>query len=302
MTTALNPIPLKKLTGNKPLSAAVKIAAVLTADLLLRSFLPFDFLEIDIRNFADKIYHNETLSLPQFFLMLWNQNIRSLAILFFIVVTALLFHFRFKKAEICQLSRHTAIIALACFAMSAIGYSYLMYYTYSHYGYMWQLGIAEVLRVIFSVALCEEVLHRGYITNELFRLRSNRLKTPVAIAISAVIFGFGHIDGFVISFLFRGIPPSFLFSAEALLSYADAFFFPAICGVSWAVVLYYKKDIISLICIHAAHNLLFSAYWDSGKPLLIGALYMVFYISFIICYPAFLIYKARKKPEALNSV
>jgi membrane protease YdiL (CAAX protease family) len=283
-----------KIAENKPLSAVIKIATVLTVNIFLRYFiLPSGFWEIDTRDFIYKYLNGETLSVLQWFYMFWNRHIRQLTRHLFIIVIIilLLFRFRFKKAENFRLSYHTAIIASLCCFISAIGFSYTMYYDSLHDALMWQSRISDVLGHVFITALFEEFIYRGFITNELFRLKPSGLKTPAAIAISAAVFGFVHLQSAII-LLLRGFTHSFM-----NLGAWEQFFFAASFGVSMAVILYYKKDIISLICIHAANNILSDLYISSGKSVLIGALYVLFLISFVICYPAVLIYKAWEKPE-----
>jgi len=300
---SLKLISLKKATENKTLWAAVKIATVMIVDILLYKFIFFsEFLHIDTMSFIEKYYNYETLSLSQWFCIVWNQNINlSVKDLFeTVIIILLLFRFRFTKAENFRLSRHTVIIALLCLVLSAIGYLHLMYYSFLQGWLSWQMRISDFLRQIFIVGLLEELVYRGFITNELFRLKQNGLKIPVAIVISAAIFGFVHIQGGVVN-LFLGYyqSASMAFTLTKIMTMAQEFFVIAVCGASWAVILYYRKDIVSIICIHAAHNLLLESY-VGGKSLLTGALYAVFYVAFIVCYPTFLIYKARKRPKILN--
>ena len=189
------------------------------------------------------------------------------------------------------------MIALLCVLASAIGILYILRYDSLYDGSSWQWRVSQISRLLIIVALFEELIYRGFITNELFRLKSHGLKTPVAIAISAIIFGFIHIQGSITRVL-DGFPPSFTWDS------AEKFVSTAAIGVAMAVILYYTKDIISLICIHTAHNILYDSYnvglFASGGELrLAGMWFTVFIISFYICYPTFLIYKARKSPKAV---
>jgi len=288
--TLLYLIIVKKLIDNKPFSVAIKIVSLLVASFLLRFFiLPTEFFSIDTTDFIQKYLNNETLSIPQWFSMFWNSNIRQLTWQFIIVIIILLiFRFRFKKADNFRLTRHTAIIALICFLISATGLLFVLHYDVIHDGLTWQSRIADVLYIIFMVALYEEFVYRGFITNELFKLKQDGMKSPTAIAISAVIFGFIHIEPAIYLLLFLGFTHSI-----TNLSTWGQFIFTAGCGVSWAVILYYRKDIISLICIHATINIMDSSYISSGRSVLMGALYVIFFISFVVFYPAFLIYKAK---------
>ena len=290
------PIWLKRITGSKPLSAIVIITAVIIADMLLHSFLPFDFLEIDTRDFLQKYFDKEALSLSQWCTLFWNWNIRLLVKDLFqiVIIICLLFRFRFTKAENFQISRHTAVIAALSFLTSALALLYLFRYDVLNDGRMWQARIVDVFRTIFVVSLLEELVYRGFISNVLFRLKPNGLKTSVAIAISGAVFGFVHIQG-GITRVFMGFPPSFSWGT------AETFFSTAVFGVSSALILYHRKDLIALICIHAAHNILFESYRSSGESMLMGALYVSFYCILLICYPVILCFKARKQSEALRS-
>ena len=290
------PIWLKRITGSKPLSAIVIITAVIIADMLLHSFLPFDFLEIDTRDFLQKYFDKEALSLSQWCILFWNWNIRLLVKDLFqiVIIICLLFRFRFTKAENFQISRHTAVIAALSFLTSALALLYLFRYDVLNDGRMWQARIVDVFRTIFVVSLLEELVYRGFISNVLFRLKPNGLKTSVAIAISGAVFGFVHIQG-GITRVFMGFPPSFSWGT------AETFFSTAVFGVSSALILYHRKDLIALICIHAAHNILLESYRSSGESMLMGALYVSFYCILLICYPVILCFKARKQSEALRS-
>jgi membrane protease YdiL (CAAX protease family) len=94
-----------------------------------------------------------------------------------------------------------------------------------------------------GVSIFEELIFRGFITNELFRLKKDGLKIPVGILISAILFGLMHL-------------PEYFFYSE--ITFGGAIFrfvFPAIIGTAYAIILYYKKDILSLIFIHTASNI-----------------------------------------------
>jgi len=280
-----------KLNGRQHLSTVVGIIIVLIVYIVLNRIISYDFLQFDHRGYFDKMFNNEPFSFMDWFYLIWNRDIRWLTINLFIIVVIilLLFRFRFKRAENFRLTKHTAIVALLCFIPAIIGGSYAMYYLYKQGELHWESQIVEFLRLIYAVGLFEELIDRGYITNNLFSLKSKGLKTPVAIAISAVIFWFVHVQGAVISALFSGTPFSII-----SWGFGEQFINLTFFGASMAVILYYKKDIVSLICIHAAHNILLDSYLGSGESLLMGALYAVFYAVFIVCYPVFLIYKARK--------
>ena len=285
---------LIKLTENKPLSAAVRITAVLIVKILLDFFiLPFEFLRIDTSGFFDKIVNQETLSLSEWFFRSWNNDIRIVAINLAVIILLLVFGFRFRKTENLRLSRHTVLIALICLLVSTIGYSYMMYYDFTHGVFMWQDRISYLLRTIVTVAFMEEFIYRSLITNELFHLKPSGLNIPVAIVISAVIFGLIHIDTSIFNFLRYGFAPS--------IGTMEQFLYTVGCGISWAVILYYKKDIVSLVCMHTASNLLDYSYYISGRPMLIGALFVTFNVLFFVCYPVFLIFTARKKTGVLHS-
>ena len=287
---------LSKLIEDRPLSAVIKIAAVLIAAILLRYvILPDDFLRFDKQDgyfielfFGQRIpWMEESLTLSRWLQIAWNQNIRSLIIYLFLVgiIILLIFRFRFTKAENFRLSRHTVVISLLCLAFSAIGYSHMMYNDFLRGTLVWQFDVTNALRTVLLVALFEELIYRGFITNVLFRLKPYGLKTLVAIAISAVLFGLVHLESAVKILLQGGSIP--------IMVMAERTFSSMISGVSYATMLYYRKDIVSLICIHAAHNLLVHSYTDNS--ILTIVLYWTFYALFIIGYPVLLIFRARKK-------
>ena len=282
-----------RLNENKLLFAVTKIMLILTVStLLFRVVLPADFLRIDTTHFFEKYVNYETLSLSQWLILFWNDNVHALVANLFVIfiVILLIFRFRFTKAENFQLSRYTVVIVLSCLVFSVFGYLYMTFYQFSHYGFSWQISITDFLKQILVIALLEELIYRGFIANILFRLKPSGLKILAAVAISAAIFGFIHIDASIVHFLRYGFTPP-------IRNIVEPFFFTAGCGVSWAIVLYYKKDLISIIFIHAANNILSNSYAYSGRPLLIGVLYVVFFIIFIICYPVFLIFKAKKQQQ-----
>ena len=283
---------MNKHEGNNLLSAAVKIMVVLIVDIVLNRIIPYEFVQFDHRGYFDKMFTNEPFSLVEWFYMIWNRDIRLLTIHLFIIVIVILlvFRFRFKREENFQLTRHTVIITILCFVLAIIGYSYMMYYQYQQGSLHWESQIINFFRQIFVVGLLEELIYRGFIANELFRLKRSGLNTFFAIAISAIIFWFSHIQGSIISALLFGMPLSILH-----WGFLEQFISVTFFGASMAVILYYNKDIVSLICIHATHNILLESYIGSGESLLMGAVYGVFYAVIIVCYPAFLIYTARKK-------
>ena len=232
--------------------------------------------------------------------MIWNRDIRELTIFLVLIVVLILlfFRFRFTKSENFRLTKRTALTALICFVAAIIGYSYVFIRLYRQGELHWESQIMEFLREFYIVGLLEEFVYRGFIANELFRLKPNGLKTPVAIAISAVIFWFAHVQGAVISAIFFDKPLSTLLRWGFWEQFIDLTF----AGASTATILYYKKDIVSIICIHAAHNILLHSYLGSGELLLMGALYAVFFAVFYVCYPALLVYKARKNQSVLDGI
>ena len=69
---------LSKLTENKPLLAVIKIVVLLTFNtLLFRFIISGDFLHIDPTHFFEKYVNNETLSLSQWFVLVWNDNVQG---------------------------------------------------------------------------------------------------------------------------------------------------------------------------------------------------------------------------------
>ena len=284
---------MTNLTDNKPLSSAIKIAAVLIADIFIRRIVPLEFWQINTRDFIQKWYDNETISLTQWLSIFWNSINYELVVNIILVVFVIvfLFRFRYKKAENFRLSWRTIVIALLCALASAIGILYVLRYDsllYDRASLQWQIS-----RTLIIVALFEELIYRGFITNELFRLKPHGLKTPAAIAISAVVFGFIHIQGSITRVL-DGFPPSFTWGS------AEKFVSTAAIGVAMAVIFYYTKDIISLICIHATNNILYDSYLAGsyaagGEVTSAGVLFAVFSILFYICYPVFLIYKGKTR-------
>ena len=277
---------MNKLTGNKSLSLTVKIAIVLIVDILLNRIIPYEFMQFDHRGYFDKMFNNQPFSLVEWFYMIWNRDIRLLVIYLFIIVILirLAYRYRFNKEDNFQLSKHTAVVASICFIPAISGYAYMMHYQYQHGVLYLESQLIDFFRQLFIVGLLEELVYRGYIANELFKLKDSGLKIPVSIVISAVLFWFSHIQGAVVSALFFGMPFSIMHWGfwEQLLSVA---FF----GAAMAVILFYKKDIVSLICIHAAHNILLDSYMGSDQSMLMGAMYGVFYAVVVVCYPTILI-------------
>jgi len=153
---------------------------------------------------------------------------------------------------------------------------------------------ATLRKMGVTVAMTEEIIFRGFITNKLFGLKQNGFRTVAAVAISAVVFGFIHIDAALVNLLrFGMIPP--------IESIAGPFIYTLGCGVSWAVILYYKKDIVSLACIHFTINILVDAYTLCGESLWLGVLYLATFIAFVVCYPAILLFKAWRAAKGLRS-
>ena len=288
---------MKKPAADKALLATVKILAVLIADIFLRRVVPLEFWRINTKDFIQKWYDNETVSLPQWLSIFWNSNNRELIIniILVVIVIIFLFRFRFKKAENFRFSRRTILIALLCLAVSVIGFMYVRRYDLLYDGSSWQWRVSQMIQTLVIVALFEELIYRGFISNELFRLKAYGLKTPMAIAISAAAFGFAHIQGGITRVL-NGLPPLFTWGS------AERFITTAAAGVSMALILYYTKDIISLLFIHTANNILYDSYWVGlsvgGEFSPAVALSVIFVISFYVCYPLFLMYKAGKKPKA----
>jgi len=283
---------LNKLTDNKSISVAVKIAIVMIVDIVLNRIIPNEFLQFDHRGYFDKMFNNQPFSLVDWFHMVWNREIRLLVIylVIIVIVLRLAYRYRFSKEDNFQLSKHTAVVASICLIPAIIGYAYMMRYQYQHGVLYLESQLIYFFRQLYFVGLFEELVYRGYIANELFKLKDSGLKTPVAVAISAVLFWFSHIQGAVVSALFFGMPFSIMHWGfwEQLLSVA---FF----GAAMAVILFYRKDLVSLICIHAAHNILLDSYMGSDQSMLMGALYGVFYAVVVVGYPAILIYKAKKR-------
>ena len=288
---------MNKFTGNKPISVAVKIAIVLTVDIVLNRIIPNEFLQFDHRGYFDKMFNNQPLSLVECFYMIWNRDIRLFVIYLFIIVIVIrvLYRYRFNREDNFQLSKHTAVVASICFIPAIIGYAYMMHYQYQHGVLYLESQLIYFFRQLYIVGLFEELVYRGYIANELFKLKDSGLKTPVAIVISAVLFWFSHIQGAVVSALFFGMPFSIM-----QWGFWEQFLSVAFFGAAMAVILFYRKDIVSLICIHAAHNILLDSYIGSSQSILMGALYGVFYTVAVVCYPAILIYKARKRRSVYN--
>jgi len=275
---------------------AVKIAIVLTVDIVLNRIIPNEFLQFDHRGYFDKMFNNQPFSLVEWFQMIWNRDIRLLVIYLVIIgiVLMLAYGYRFSKEDNFQLSKHTAVVASICFIPAIIGYAYMMHYQDQHGVLYLESQLIDFFRQLFIVGLFEELVYRGYITNELFKLKDSGLKIPVAIVISAFLFWFSHIQGAVVSALFFGMPFSIM-----RWGFWEQFFSIAFFGAAMAVILFYKKDIVSLICIHAAHNILLDSYIGSDQSLLMGAVYGVFYAVAVVCYPAILICKARNRRNVL---
>jgi membrane protease YdiL (CAAX protease family) len=95
------------------------------------------------------------------------------------------------------------------------------------------------------------LVYRGFITNELFRLKGRGLNIPAAMVVSGVLFGLAHL------------PAYFVYQDASFGGALFRFIFPTIIGVAYAIILYYKKDIVRLIFIHTASNV---CGWIAGQP------------------------------------
>lgn len=159
----------------------------------------------------------------------------------------LIFRYRYKTSDNFQFTRSTAVIIVACVIVSTVA----VVLSYNNGNHLWQAYVGEVVKLFFGVSIFEELIFRGFITNELFRLNKYGLKIPSGIIISGILFGLMHL------------PAYFCYSVVTFGGAVFSFVFPTIIGFAYAIILYYKKDIISLIFIHTASNICGSI---AGQP------------------------------------
>lgn len=236
------------------------------------SYIPLGLL-ITKTDFMLNFYY-ETLPLSDDVRMYWfDENFYNLLVeglITVLIFILLIFRFKFKISENFNITKSTFIITLICTIISVCA----VYYSYKNNDYPLKLYFGEIIKLLIGVSLFEKLIFRGFITNELFRMKKIGMKTPVAISISAILFGLMHL------------PAYFHYSEVTFGGAIFRFVFPTIIGVSYAIFLYYKKDIISLIIIHTASNICGSI---AGQPFDI-----VFFVVLII-YTILLIPTVRKR-------
>jgi membrane protease YdiL (CAAX protease family) len=205
------------------------------------SYMPLG-LFITSRDFSLDFYYS-VLPLSDEFRQYWfTENFYNQLVYGVITVgifITLIFRYKYKKTDNFQFTRSTAVIMAACVIVSIVA----IVFSYSNNNHPWQAYIGETIKLFVGVSIFEELIFRGFITNELFRLKKDGLKIPVGILISAILFGLMHL-------------PAYFFYSE--ITFGGAIFrfvFPAIIGTAYAIILYYKKDILSLIFIHTASNI-----------------------------------------------
>ncbi|MCL2611044.1 MAG: CPBP family intramembrane metalloprotease [Defluviitaleaceae bacterium] len=154
-----------------------------------------------------------------------------------IFVLVVIFRYKFKKEENFIMTRYTKNSAIIFGVISII---LLLASLMS--GTNLLRAFLHIIQMLLVVGLFEELFFRGFVTNEMLSLKKYGIKPSVAIIISGVFFGALHLISpmhglsIVAFILVRGVVPSIL-------------------GISFAVILYYKKDVIALMFIHAAVNL-----------------------------------------------
>ncbi len=213
------------------------------------SYMPLG-LFITSRKFSLDFYYH-ILPLSDEFRQYWfSENFYNLLVCGFItllIFIVIIFQYKFKISENFQVTPNTVIIGSICIVISigAIVYSHFVN------NYSWQILIGESIKLLLGVSVFEELIFRGFITNEIFRLKEHDIKISVGIVISAILFGLMHL------------PAYFLYNEISIGGAIFRFIFPTIIGLAYAIILYYKKDIISLILIHTASNICGSI---AGQP------------------------------------
>jgi membrane protease YdiL (CAAX protease family) len=159
----------------------------------------------------------------------------------------LIFRYKFSKADNFQINRSTLIIGILCLLVSIA----VIAYSCSAGEQPLEAYFGETLKLLIGVSLFEELIFRGFITNELFRLKEKGLNIQFGILISAVLFGLTHLPAYIV------------YNNWTVGGAIFQFVFPTIIGLAYAIILYYKKDIVSLIFIHTASNICGSM---AGQP------------------------------------
>lgn len=178
------------------------------------------------------------------------------------------FRYKFRKEDNLNLTHRTTITICVCICISAAA----TFYAYCTHDYPWQAYAGEILKLLFAVSFFEELICRSYVTNELLSMKKHGLAVWQAIVISAILFGLIHL------------PAYFLYSEITLLGAIWRFVFPTILGLSYAVILYYTRDVLSLIFIHTTSNICGSL---AGGPF-----DSLFFIA--TCLYAFSLYQKKK--------
>ena len=140
-------------------------------------------------------------------------------------------------------------------------------------------GMAQVFAVIsmLFVGFTEEMIFRGF----LFRALLKKDPTPVAIAISAVTFGIGHIVN--------------LFTGQASVETVIQIFFAIVMGFIFTFVFYKSGSLVMCIIVHGVNNA-FSTFSAPDENEMWSYIFMgaTIVVSIIYCF-----YLSRK-PAALN--
>jgi len=155
--------------------------------------------------------------------------------------------YRFKKSELFMVNKLTLICGIVELGILTIGF--LIEFN-KHY-YPIPLYLGEALKQLFGVAVTEELIFRGYVSNCFFPYVKNG-RTLLAVAgFSALLFALTHIP-----FYLYNLPPGTAIPWGELLY--SRFAYPFYVGFIFTLLLYFKKDIILLILLHAGGNLISS--------------------------------------------
>lgn len=141
-------------------------------------------------------------------------------------------------------------------------------------------GLAQVFAVIsmLLVGFIEEMLFRGF----LFRILLKKDPAPVAITISAVTFGIGHIVN--------------LFTGQASVETVIQVFFAIAWGFIFTFIFYKSGSLLVCIAVHSLIDV-FSNFAAAEGDLTYAYIYMFATIAVAVVYCIYL----SRKPAALKS-
>jgi membrane protease YdiL (CAAX protease family) len=128
-----------------------------------------------------------------------------------------------------------------------------------------------VINQFFLVAVCEELIFRGYITNKLFNFAKNTKSYILIIFISAVLFSLMHL-------------PFFLLNGAVEMGIIQRIIIPLLLGFWFAVYYSYTKNLVICIFVHGAYNLIADFTFDWFQYVCYGIFWlaMIVYLIFII--------------------